>query len=228
MRRTSWVGISLAAAILFAGVSRSYGQIPGGGGGLPGRSQTNQPGEQIETTPHEDKPDVAARKAYLAGIKSMDRAKEFEEVAGQATTADKKARALDKVSDAYNKALDQFTEALGNKSDMYDAWNRVGYVHLRLGAFGEAIDDYNHALAIKPDTQEALFHRGEAYLAIDRLDEAKGAYIDLASHSPEMAGQLMAAMKRWVAAHQAEAHGMSPKDIAALDQWIQAHSGATN
>ena len=129
MRRISSVYILIAAATLSAGVSRSYGQIPGGGGAArPGRSQMNQPGEQIETAPHEDKPDVAARKAYMAGIKSMDKAKEFEEIASQSATADKKARALDKVGDAYNKALDQFTEALSNKSDMYDAWNRVGYV----------------------------------------------------------------------------------------------------
>ena len=34
---------------------------------------------------------------------------------------------------------------------MVDAWNSVGYVHLRLGAYNESIDDYNHTLALKPE-----------------------------------------------------------------------------
>ena len=28
-----------------------------------------------------------------------------------------------------------FTEALSNKGDMVEAWDNVGYVHLRLGAY---------------------------------------------------------------------------------------------
>ena len=90
------------------------------------------------------------------------------------------------MDDAYSKALDQFTEALSNKSDMVEAWNNVGYVHLRLGAYRESIDDYNHALALKPDLLEAIEHRAEAYLAVDRLDDAKAAYMDLYNHAPAL------------------------------------------
>ena len=105
---------------------------------------------------------------------------------------------MEKVGDAYNRALDQFTEALSNKGDMVDAWDNVGYVHLRLGAYAEAVDDYNHVLALKPELLEAIEHRGEAYLAIDRLDDAKIAYMDLFNHAPTLADQLMLAMQKWL------------------------------
>ena len=68
-------------------------------------------------------------------MKSLNKAKEYEAVADSAANADKKANAIGKMDDAYNKALDQFTEALSNKSDMVEAWNNVGYVHLHLGAY---------------------------------------------------------------------------------------------
>ena len=51
---------------------------------------------------------------------------------------DKKAKDMERVSDQYNVALDAFTEALSNKGDMVEAWDQVGYVHLRLGAYREA------------------------------------------------------------------------------------------
>ena len=89
---------------------------------------------------------------------------------------------MEKVGDAYSRALDEFTEALSNKGDMVEAWDNVGYVHLRLGAYQESIDDYNHALALKPDLMDAIEHRAEAYLAVDRIDDVKAPYMDLYNH----------------------------------------------
>ena len=103
-------------------------------------------------------------------MKALNKAKELEAAAAAAPNADKKAKALEKMGDDYNKALDLFTEALSNKGDMVEAWDNVGYVHLRLGAYAEAVDDYNHVLALKPDLLEAVAHRAEANLALDRLD----------------------------------------------------------
>lgn len=191
----------------------------GGQGGRPGGM--GQPSEEIESTPRVDKPDAAAQKAYKAGMKSLAKAKEQEGVAATAPTEDKKNRALEKVNDAYGRALDQFTEALSNKGDMYEAWNNVGYIHLRFGAYAESVDDYNHTLALKPELPEAIEHRAEAYLAIDRLDDAKSAYMDLFNHDVKLADQLMVAMQQWLTSHRANLNGMRTSDVDAFGKWLQ-------
>ena len=85
---------------------------------------------------------------------------------------------------------------------MVEAWDNVGYVHLRLGAYAEAVDDYNHVLALKPDLLEAVAHRAEANLALDRLEDAKVAYMELFTHAPNLADQLLQAMHKWLADHR--------------------------
>jgi tetratricopeptide (TPR) repeat protein len=143
-------------------------------------------------------------------------------MAAAAPNADKKGAALEKMGDNYNKALDLFTEALSNKGDMVEAWDNVGYVHLRLGAYAEAVDDYNHVLALKPDLLEAIAHRAEANLALDRLGDVKVAYMDLFAHAPALAAnQLMLAMQKWLVEHRDDARGMRPADVAAFDKWLQ-------
>ena len=194
-----------------------------GQGGRPG--SMGQPGEEIESTPRVDKPDAAAQKAYKAGMKSLAKAKEQEGLAATAPNEDKKNKALEKVNDAYGRALDQFTEALSNKGDMYEAWNNVGYIHLRLGAYAESVDDYNHTLALQPELLEAVEHRAEAYVAIDRLDEAKSAYMDLFNHDIKLADQLMVAMQQWLTSHRVNANGMRAADVDAFDKWLQERDG---
>jgi tetratricopeptide (TPR) repeat protein len=204
---------------------------PGGGGQMPGGrpgmgSGMQQPGnESISSTPATEKPDAAAKKAFTAGVKSLNRAREYEEAAAKAPNPDKKAAALDKVSDAYGKALDQFTETLRNKGDMFEAWNYVGYIHLRLGAYNESIDDYNHTLALKPELLEAIEHRAVAYMAVDRLEDAKAAYMDLFNHERPLADQLMVSMQSWLESHRAAANGMRAADIDAFDKWLQERGG---
>jgi hypothetical protein len=203
---------------------------PGGGGGMsggrPGQGgMGGPPGEEMPVSASTVKPDAAAKKAYTAGVKSLNKAREFEDVAAKATNPDKKAAALDKVSDAYGKALDQFTEALTNKGDMVEAWNGAGFVHLRLGAFSESIDDYNHALRLKSDLLEAVEHRAEAYMAVDRLDEAKAAYMDLFNHDRPLADQLMTAMQTWLDSHRTAANGMRATDIDSFGKWLQERDG---
>jgi tetratricopeptide (TPR) repeat protein len=214
---------------LGAGVRMAQAQgYPGGGqmpGGRPGMTGASQPGGESPSTPTPEKPDAAAKKAFNAGVKSLNRAREFEEVAAKATNPDKKAGALDKVGDAYNRALDEFTEALSNKGDMLEAWNNVGYIHLRLGAYGESIDDYNHALALKSDLLEAVEHRGEAYMAVDRLDDAKAAYMDLFNHARPLADQLMVTMQKWLESHRLAANGMRAADIDSFGKWLQERDG---
>jgi tetratricopeptide (TPR) repeat protein len=217
----------MLAAVLICAANVALGQIPGPGGAGPGqipRGVGGLPDEPPATTTTE-KPDAAAKKAFKAATKALDKAKALEASAAAATNPDKKAKDLDKVGDEYNVALDAFTEALSNKSDMMEAWDGVGYVHLRLGAYREAIDDYNHTLALKPELMEAIEHRAEAYLAVGRLDDVKIAYMDLFSHAPDLASELMAAMQKWVAAYQADPHGMRASDIDAFGKWVAERDG---
>jgi tetratricopeptide (TPR) repeat protein len=230
MPRFSLSCCALVAVAACAVSALAGGQImPGGGGQIPGvgRPGTMGGGPPDDSPPQQstEKPDVAASKAYKQAMKSLDKAKELEAAAASAPNADKKAKALEKLDDAYNRALDQFTEALSNKGDMVEAWDHVGYVHLKLGAFREAIDDYNHALTLKPDLLEAVEHRAEAFLAVDRLEDVRIAYMDLFNHAPELATQLMAAMQKWLADHQADAHGIRASDIDAFGKWLSEREG---
>jgi tetratricopeptide (TPR) repeat protein len=227
----AWCGADVQTALAGGqGYPGGGGQgYPGGGGmagGRPGQGGMGGPsGSEMPTSTATEKPDLAAKKAYTAGVKSLKKAREFEDVAAKATNPDKKAAALDKVNDAYGKALDQFTEALSNKGDLVEAWNGAGFVHLRLGAFSESIDDYNHALRLNSDLFDAVEHRAEAYMAVDRLDEAKAAYMDLFNHDRPLADQLMAAMQGWLDGHRTAAKGMRPADIDSFATWLQERDG---
>jgi tetratricopeptide (TPR) repeat protein len=219
----AWLGADVPMAHAGGQGYPGGGQMPGGRGGMNQRGAS--PGDEMPSTPAAEKPDAAAKKAFNAGVKSLNRAREFEEVAAKATNPDKKAGAMEKVGDAYAKALDQFTEALSNQGNMVDAWNYAGYVHLRLGAYHESIDDYNHTLALKPDLLEAVEHRAEAYMAVDRLDDAKAAYMDLFNHARPLADQLMVSMQKWLASHRVAASGMRATDIDSFDKWLQEREG---
>ncbi len=201
------------------------GGMGGGGmGGRPGTGSISPSGDDL-STPREDKPDAKADKAYKAGMKSLAKAKDQELAAANAPNEDKKNAALEKMNDAYGRALDQFTEALVGKGDMYEAWNNVGYIHLRIGAYAESVDDYDHTLKLKPDLLEAIEHRAEAYVAIDRLEEAQAAYMDLFNHDRKLADQLMTVMRGWVAAHRTNANGMRAADIDTFDKWVLERDG---
>jgi len=223
---------AIAAAALASQAALAGGQMGGMGGmggqggmGRPGGGGMNTPGDEIPSTPAEPKPDAAAKKAYNAGMKSLNKAKEFELAAANAPNEDKKNAALTKKNDYYGRALDQFTEAVANRGDMYEAWNNVGYIHLRLGAYNEAVDDYNHTLKLKPDLLEAICHRAEANLAVDRLDDTQAAYMDLFNHDRALADELMVAMQAWLVDHRTNANGMRTADIDAFDKWLQEREG---
>jgi tetratricopeptide (TPR) repeat protein len=227
-RLTGWALAALWSTTAMAGGQMMPGgQIPGGqipGVGRPGMGGA-PPDESAPNPQATEKPDAAAAKAYKQAVKSLDKAQELDAAAAAASNPDKKAKALEKRDDAYNRALDQLTEALSNKSDMVDAWDRVGYVHMKLGAYREAIDDYNHVLGLKPDLLEAEERRAEAYLVVDRLDEVRIAYMDLFNHSPDLAAQLMTAMQKWLADRQADPQGLRAGDIEAFGKWLSEREG---
>jgi tetratricopeptide (TPR) repeat protein len=203
-------------------------QYPVGGGGIPpitGSGGRTPQQEEIPSAPPEVKPDKAAAKAYTAAMKSMGKAKDIEDTIARTTDPDKKANLQQKLDDTYGRALEQFTEVLRNKNDMFDAWNKIGFIHLHFGAYRESIDDYNHALALKPDLQEAIQHRGEAFMGVDHLDEAKAAYMDLFFHARPLADQMMTTMQTWLQSHRASANGVRATDIDAFDKWLQEREG---
>jgi tetratricopeptide (TPR) repeat protein len=191
------------------------GQVPPGAGGMP-----DEPPSVVD-----DKPDVAAKKALKAATKAFDKAKALEADAAATSNPDRKAKDLEKVSDQYNIALDAFTEALSNKSDLVEAWDQVGYIHLRLGAYREAIDDYDHTLNLKPELMEAILHRAQAYLAVDHLEDVKVAYMDLYNHTPDLAAQLMADMQKWIAARQADSGASHNAEAEAFAKWVSERDG---
>jgi tetratricopeptide (TPR) repeat protein len=218
----------IAFFALLAGTTVAFAQgYPGGGGpmGPAGGRGGGPPQSEAPSQPLVEKPDKAAAKAYASGMKELNKARELEDVIAKSTDADKKAKAEEKLEDTYGAALDHFTEVLRNKSDMYDAWNEVGYVHLRLGAYRESIDDYNHALTFKPDLPEAVANRALAYLMTDRLEEAEAAYMDLFFHERPLADALMVHMQDWLRSHRAAANGVRPADIDSFDKWLTERSG---
>ncbi|HEX3398512.1 MAG TPA: hypothetical protein VHS76_17530 [Steroidobacteraceae bacterium] len=224
MRRVLLCCLVLFIADLRLAPARAQGYPGGGIPPITGSGGRTQQGPEIPSTPPEVKPDKAAAKAYAAGMKSMQKAHELEETIAKATDEDKKAKARSKLEDTYGRALEEFTEVLRNK-DMYDAWNKIGFIHLHFGAYRESIDDYNHALALKPDLPEAIQHRGEAFMGADHLYEAKAAYMDLFFHARPLADQMMAVMQAWLQSHRASANGMRPADIDAFDKWLQEREG---
>lgn len=222
MDRSSLIWTAAAAGMLIL-ASSAFAQMPGGrpGGGVGQSTLPAGDPQDMSSPASAEKSDAAAKKAFKAAMRSLNKAKELDAAGARESNSDKKARAVDE----YAQALDQFTEALSNKSDMVEAWSNVGYVHLRLGAFAEAVDDYNHALALKPDLYEATMYRGVAYLALDRLADAKTAYLELFVHARSMADQLMGAMQKWLSDHKADPRGMRTADIASFEKWVLERDG---
>jgi tetratricopeptide (TPR) repeat protein len=213
--------VCCAAADAQMGGGMGGGGMGGMGGGMGGGRGGPPPvPEDSSAAPHEEKPDIAARKAYTAGKKALDKAKAYSEAALQAPNPDKKARLEEKASDQYDRALDQFTEALSNRGDLVEAWNGAGYVHLHIGAYGEALDDYNHNLQLRPDDRDAEFNRAEACLNLGRLDDVRLAYLDLFNHARERADQLMRDMQHWLDSRRGDPQGFRPAELDAFQRWI--------
>ena len=121
---------AIAALFMSGSATAQMGGMGGMGGGMGGGGRGGPPPvpEDSSASPHEEKPDIAARKAYKAGAKALDKARALADQALQATDPDKKARLEEKAGDQYGRALDAFTEALSNRGDMVEAWNGAGYV----------------------------------------------------------------------------------------------------
>jgi tetratricopeptide (TPR) repeat protein len=185
-----------------------------GGGGMPSGNSASS------FEPREVPPAEQAKEDYNAGVKSIKRAKEYDADADKASTPEKKSRAQEKAGKAYNKALEQFIAAVGNKPDMVEAWNYIGFANRHLGAYAESLEAYDHALSLNPKYFDAVEYRGEAFLGLNRIEDAKNAYMDLFRDARPLSDQLLAAMQKWVADRRQDAKGLTGPQIDAFDQWL--------
>jgi tetratricopeptide (TPR) repeat protein len=210
--RIAAIGLGLIVA-LGAGAAFAAG---GGGGGAPaGGGSFNMPERQL--TPEEQ-----AKAAYNQGVRAVKAADKLAKTAEEATDEKKKTKASDKARRQYENARGYFASALQRKSDMYEAWNYVGYTSRKLGEYDKALQSYDEALRLNPSYGEAIEYRGEAYLGLNRIDDAKKAYMQLFSSSRPLADQLMAAMQKWVAERRAA--GNAAPEVDSLAQWIDERS----
>jgi tetratricopeptide (TPR) repeat protein len=192
------------------------GQAWAAGGGEMGGGGSADTGE----APREQTPDQIAKNNYNRGVKEIEKAKDAESDAAQATDPAKKQKLTDKAHKGYVKARDYFLAAVDARGDMYQAWNYVGFTHRKLGDYDKAIAAYDQALSYNPGYGEAIEYRAEAYLALGRLDDTKSAYMLLFRDARPLAAQLMAAMQSWVTAHRQSSQGVSAEDLDAFAKWV--------
>lgn len=191
-----------------------------GGGSMGGGSSGGDYGSSSSEEPKEQTPDQIAKNAYNRGVKEVDHGKSADEDAAKATDPAKKQKLAEKAQKSFTKARDYFLKAVDSRSDMYQAWNYLGYTHRKLGNYDKAIEAYDQALGYNPAYGEAIEYRAEAYLALGRLDDAKAAYMHLFRDARPLAAQLMTAMQKWVADRRVNPQGLSPEDLDAFAKWV--------
>jgi tetratricopeptide (TPR) repeat protein len=204
-------GITVAA-ILLGNLAWASGSGSMGGGSM-GSTDT-------ATEPRASTPDQIAKTNYNKGVKEIEKAKQADSQAAAATDPAKKQKLQDKAQNGFTKARDYFLTAIDSRSDMYQAWNYLGYSHRKLGNYDAALAAYDQALNFNPAYGEAIEYRAEACLALNRLDDAKAAYMKLFRDARPLAAQLMAAMQQWVEARRQDSKGLSTEDVDAFAKWV--------
>jgi tetratricopeptide (TPR) repeat protein len=204
-------GTALAALLLCGPVWAAGGGSMGGGGASM---------DTVSSEPTTRSPDSIAKASYNRGVKEIDKAKQADADAATATDPVKQQKLQEKAQKGFEKARDYFTDAVNNRSDMYQAWNYVGYTQRKLGNYDAALAAYDQALTYSPAYGEAIEYRGEAYLALNRIDDAKSAYMTLFRDARPLAAQLMTAMQKWVAARRQDAKGLAPEDLDSFAKWV--------
>lgn len=165
-------------------------------------------------------PEDEARAAYNAGVKLIEKARDYEQDAAGASNDDKRQKLLKKADASYERAADKFESAVDNVPGLYQAWNYLGYARRHLGLYDNALDAYNRALKLEPGYPEAIEYRGEAYLGLNRLEDARKSYMDLFSRSRKHADDLLVAMQKYVDQRRKEPNGLPPQQLDEFAQWV--------
>jgi tetratricopeptide (TPR) repeat protein len=169
-------------------------------------------------------PENVAMSAYNTGVKLVEKADELVADAARQTDGKKQQKARDKARKNYSNAARKFAQAVEVQSQMYAAWNYLGYTQRKLGNYPDALAAYDRALSLKPGYAEAIEYRGHAYLGLNRLSEAKEAYLALYAGNRKLAASLLAAMQDWVGAHRTNANGIDVAMVDSFASWVNERS----
>ena len=194
------------------------GQALANGGGTMGGDLPT--GSSDDSEPRTPSPDSVAKSSYNRGVKEIEKAKKADAEAEAATDAARKKKAQEKAQKGFLQARDYFTKAVDARSDMYQAWNYIGYAQRKLGNYEAALAAYDQALTLSPAYGEAIEYRAEAYLALDRIDDAKSAYLLLFRDTRPLAAQLMTAMQKWVDERRQDRRGLTTEQVDAFAKWV--------
>ena len=207
--------IALLTALLACFVLPDSAALAAGGGSMdlpdvPARSRS---------------PEDEAKSAYNAGVKQIEKAKDFEQDAAGASDDRKRERALKKAQGAYEKAAREFEKAVSKMPELHEGWNYLGFARRHLGRYDASLEAYDRALQLKPGYADALEYRGETYLGLDRLDDARKAYMDLYASSRKHADELLASMQKYVEARRKEPNGLSAQTLDEFARWVDERAG---
>jgi tetratricopeptide (TPR) repeat protein len=164
---------------------------------------------------------VQANTSYNVALSSLREGDGLESDAAKTKSEAKRKEQLGWAKDAYQRARGLFEEATKAAPTMAEAWNGLGYTSRKVGDYPAALAAYDKALELKPGYPEATEYRAEAYLALGRIEEAKQAYLELFASNRAIAGQLLAAMQKWI--DGAKGGGDAAK-AAELAKWVQERS----
>jgi tetratricopeptide (TPR) repeat protein len=184
-----------------------------GGGALGGASLPSMP-----ATP--PSPEQLARAAYNDGVRSVGKARGLDADTAKASDEARRQKLHDKSLKAYRSALSEFNHAVENSPGMFQAWNYIGFCQRHLGDYEAALAAYARTLQLNPGYSEAIEYRGEAYLGLNRLQDAKDAYMTLFRDARPLAGELMAAMRRWIDARHVDPQGVGADELAGFAAWV--------
>jgi tetratricopeptide (TPR) repeat protein len=169
-------------------------------------------------------PEQQAMNAYNSGVHLVEKADDLGADAARQTDEHKRKKALDKARQNYSSALRKFAQAVELQSNMYQAWNYLGYTQRKLGNYQDALIAYDRALSIKPGYAEAIEYRGHAYLGLNRLSEAKESYLGLYATNSKLAASLLKGMQEWVGAHRVDAAGVDGAMLESFASWVSERS----
>jgi tetratricopeptide (TPR) repeat protein len=211
MRSVHQIAVS-TLALLALGSPQVFGS---GGGSMRGPSVGS-----MDSSPPRS-PEQLAAGSYNAGVRYVNKAKEYDSDAAKAAGDDKKkAKALEKAAKTYASALEQFEKATEEDPGLYQAWNYVGFCQRHLGDYEAALKAYSTALELNPSYGEAVEYRAEAYLGLNRIEDAKSAYMSLFRDVRPLAAELMTAMRHWLDERQNDPKGVAGEELASFAKWI--------
>jgi tetratricopeptide (TPR) repeat protein len=170
-------------------------------------------------------PEEMAVGAYNSGLDHREKGIKAEEKAVKAQKDSDRVKEQKKAREEYEKAFKDFKKASELNPKLPEAFNGMGFAYRKLGDYTKALEMYDKALEMAPNFPDAVEYRGEAYLALNRVDDAKQAYLTLFAMDRKQADLLMKAMKDWVASRKADAAGVDPAAVSALETWITERAG---